>query len=94
MLEIRNLSIAIDGKPLFINASTLIPTSHKVGIVGLKGAGKIGLFRLIRKEWGVDGRQLRCHLNLVLAASIKRHQQVILAFLKQCWPLTMSATDY
>ena len=58
MLEIRNLSFAIDGKPLFINASTLIPTGHKVGIVGRNGTGKTSLFRLIRKEWGVDGGQI------------------------------------
>ncbi len=58
MLKIRNLSFAIDGKLLFDNASALIPTGHKVGIVGRNGSGKTSLFRLIRKEWEVDGGQI------------------------------------
>ncbi|MDA0332455.1 MAG: ABC-F family ATP-binding cassette domain-containing protein [Proteobacteria bacterium] len=58
MLKIHNLSFAIDGKPLFDNASAVIPTGHKVGIVGRNGTGKTTLFRLIRKEWDVDGGQI------------------------------------
>ena len=40
MLKIHNLSFAIDGKPLFDNASAVIPTGHKVGIVGRNGVWK------------------------------------------------------
>lgn len=58
MLNIQNLSFAIDGKPLFDNASALIPTGYKVGIVGRNGTGKTSLFRLIRNEWEVDGGQI------------------------------------
>ena len=58
MLKIHNLSFAIDGKPLFETASAVIPTGHKVGIVGRNGSGKTTLFRLIRKEWEVDGGQI------------------------------------
>ena len=58
MLKIHNLSFAIDGKPLFDTASAVIPTGHKVGIVGRNGSGKTTLFRLIRKEWEVDGGQI------------------------------------
>ena len=58
MLKIRNLSFAIDGKPLFDKASAVIPTGHKVGIVGRNGTGKTSLFRLIRKEWDVDSGQI------------------------------------
>ena len=58
MLKIHNLSFAIDGKLLFDNASAVIPTGHKVGIVGRNGTGKTTLFRLIRKEWDVDGGQI------------------------------------
>ena len=54
MLKIQNLSFSIEGKPLFENASAVIPTGHKVGIVGRNGTGKTSLFRLIRGEWGVD----------------------------------------
>ena len=58
MLKIQNLSFAIDGRPLFDKASAVIPTGHKVGIVGRNGTGKTTLFRLIRKEWEVDGGQI------------------------------------
>ena len=58
MSEVRNPSFAIDGNPLFVTASTLIPTGHKVRIIGRNGTGKTSLFRLIRKEWGVDGGQI------------------------------------
>ena len=58
MLKIHNLSFAIDGKPLFDTASAVIPTGHKVGIVGRNGSGKTTLFRLIRKEWEVDSGQI------------------------------------
>ena len=58
MLNIQNLSFAIDGKPLFENASAMIPTGHKVGIVGRNGTGKTSLFRMIRGEWDVDSGEI------------------------------------
>ena len=58
MLKIQNLFFAIDGKPLLQNASAVIPTGHKVGIVGRNGTGKTTLFRLIRKEWEADSGQI------------------------------------
>jgi len=58
MLKIQNLFFAIDGKPLLQNASAIIPTGHKVGIVGRNGTGKTTLFRLIRKEWEADSGQI------------------------------------
>jgi len=54
MLNIKKLSFAIGGTPLFDNASVNIPTGHKVGIVGRNGTGKTSLFKLIRKEWTLD----------------------------------------
>ena len=54
MLKLQNISFAIDGKPLFENASATIPTGHKAGIVGRNGTGKTSLFRLIRGEWALD----------------------------------------
>ncbi|MGC6517301.1 MAG: ABC-F family ATP-binding cassette domain-containing protein [Candidatus Puniceispirillaceae bacterium] len=48
MLTITKLSYAIEGKPLFENASASIPTGHKVGIVGRNGTGKTTLFNLIK----------------------------------------------
>ena len=58
MLKIQNLSFSIEGKPLFENASAVIPTGHKVGIVGRNGTGKTSLFRIIRGEWALDSGQI------------------------------------
>ena len=58
MLKLQNLSFSIEGKPLFENASAVIPTGHKVGIVGRNGTGKTSLFRLIRGEWGPDSGEI------------------------------------
>lgn len=54
MLTISDISFAIEGKPLFENASANIPTGHKVGIVGRNGTGKTTLFRLIKKQLMLD----------------------------------------
>ena len=37
MLKIQNISFSIEGKPIFENASAIIPTGHKIGIVGRNG---------------------------------------------------------
>ncbi|MDG2340718.1 MAG: ABC-F family ATP-binding cassette domain-containing protein [Paracoccaceae bacterium] len=50
MLKIENISYAIEGRSLFDGASAIIPTGHKVGLVGANGAGKTTLFGLIRAE--------------------------------------------
>ncbi|GFE51763.1 glycosyl transferase family 1 [Roseobacter cerasinus] len=55
MLRISNISYAVEGRPLFDEASATIPTGHKVGLVGRNGAGKTTLFRIIRGELGTDG---------------------------------------
>ena len=55
MLRIDDISYSIAGRPLFQNASAVIPDRHKVGLVGPNGAGKTTLFRLIRGELSLDG---------------------------------------
>lgn len=54
MLKIENISYAVEGRPLFENASAIIPTGHKVGLVGANGTGKTTLFRLIRGELALE----------------------------------------
>ena len=50
MLRISDLNFAIEGRPLFEAANAVIPTGHKVGLIGRNGAGKTTLFKLIRGD--------------------------------------------
>jgi ATP-binding cassette subfamily F protein 3 len=54
MLRISEINYSVEGRPLFEEASAVIPNGHKVGLVGRNGAGKTTLFRIIRKELGLD----------------------------------------
>ena len=54
MLRLDAISFAIEGRPLFEGASAVIPTGHKVGLVGRNGTGKTTLFRLIRGELALE----------------------------------------
>ncbi|MEM6941029.1 MAG: ABC-F family ATP-binding cassette domain-containing protein [Pseudomonadota bacterium] len=54
MLRLSEITYAIEGRPLFEEASAVIPEGHKVGLVGRNGAGKTTLFRIIRGETALD----------------------------------------
>ena len=54
MLQITELNYAVEGRPLFEEATATIPDGHKVGLVGRNGAGKTTLFKLIRGELALD----------------------------------------
>ena len=58
MLKISNISYAVEGRPLFDQASAVIPDGHKVGLVGANGAGKTTLFRLIRGELALESGEI------------------------------------
>ena len=58
MLKISNITYAVEGRPLFEDASATIPDGHKVGLVGRNGTGKTTLFRLIRGELSLEGGSL------------------------------------
>lgn len=55
MLKVNDITFAMEGRPLFQNASVNIPTGHKVGMVGRNGTGKTTLFRIIRGELALEG---------------------------------------
>ena len=55
MLRISDISYSVEGRPLIEAASAVIPTGHKVGVVGRNGTGKTTLFRLIRGELTLEG---------------------------------------
>jgi len=50
MLQISELTYAIDKRPIIDNASLTLPLGARVGLVGRNGAGKTTLFRLIAGE--------------------------------------------
>src|SRR5262245_46668242 len=50
MLHINDLTYRIDGRLILDAASAIIPSRHKVGLVGRNGAGKSTLLRLILGE--------------------------------------------
>ena len=58
MLRIDDITYAIAGRRLFDGASAVIPTGHKVGLVGRNGTGKTTLFRLIRGELALESGQI------------------------------------
>ncbi|KIN72802.1 ABC-F family ATP-binding cassette domain-containing protein [Sulfitobacter guttiformis] len=58
MLRISEINYSVEGRPLFEEASAVIPEGHKVGLVGRNGAGKTTLFRIIRKELGLDAGEI------------------------------------
>ncbi len=55
MLRIEDIRYSVEGRPLLEGASAMIPTGHKVGLVGRNGSGKTTLFRLIRGELALEG---------------------------------------
>lgn len=58
MLRIEDITYAIAGRPLFEEASAVIPVGHKVGLVGRNGTGKTTLFRLIRGELALESGEI------------------------------------
>ncbi|MFB0939598.1 MAG: ABC-F family ATP-binding cassette domain-containing protein, partial [Paracoccaceae bacterium] len=49
------ISYSVEGRPLLDAASAMIPTGHKVGLIGRNGAGKTTLFHLIRGDLALEG---------------------------------------
>ncbi len=54
MLRLDDISYSIEGRVLIDHASAVIPTGHKVGLVGRNGTGKTTLFKLIRGDLHLD----------------------------------------
>jgi ATP-binding cassette subfamily F protein 3 len=55
MLTINDLSYRIQGRPLFENASLVLPDGSKTGFVGKNGTGKTTLFQLILGQIAPEG---------------------------------------
>lgn len=63
MLRISDISYSIEGRLLIDGASAVIPTGHKVGLVGRNGTGKTTLFKMIRGELALDSGEIRLPLR-------------------------------
>ncbi len=50
LLELKNVSLAFDDEPLFLDISLLLRHGERVGLIGPNGAGKTALLRLIMGE--------------------------------------------
>ncbi len=59
MLRITDISYSIEGRILIENATAVIPTGHKVGLIGRNGTGKTTLFRMIRGELVLDTGEIQ-----------------------------------
>ncbi len=58
MLQIKDLTYRIAGRPLLEGASVSIPDGHRVGLIGRNGSGKSTLLRLIAGEAQADAGSL------------------------------------
>src|ERR1700760_3740951 len=54
MLTVSNITYRIQGRPLFEDASFVLPDGAKAGFVGKNGSGKTTLFRLIQGQIALD----------------------------------------
>ncbi len=50
MINIKNLSIAYSGKPIFEEANFIINAGEKIGLIGKNGSGKSTFFKLMLKK--------------------------------------------
>ncbi|WP_417309332.1 ATP-binding cassette domain-containing protein [Devosia sp.] len=55
MLTISDLTYRIQGRPLFENASIVLPDGSKTGFVGKNGTGKTTLFQMIQGQLAYEG---------------------------------------
>ncbi len=55
MLHINDLTYRVGGRLLFDKATAVVPSGHRVGLVGRNGTGKSTLLKLIAGELSVDG---------------------------------------
>ncbi len=54
MLHINDLTYRIEGRMIFEQASSAVPTGHKVGLIGRNGAGKTTLLKLLSGDLTPD----------------------------------------
>jgi ATP-binding cassette subfamily F protein 3 len=68
MLTITDLSYRIQGRPLFENASLVLPDGSKTGFVGKNGTGKTTLFQLILGQIAPEGGSIEVNKKARIGA--------------------------
>ena len=63
MINLNELKYSIEGQLLLDGASAIIPSGHKVGLVGRNGTGKTTLFHLILEEKILDSGDISIPRN-------------------------------
>jgi ATP-binding cassette subfamily F protein 3 len=58
MLQITDVTYRVAGRTLLENASAVVPTGHKAGLVGPNGAGKSTLLKLLTGALTADGGEV------------------------------------
>jgi ATP-binding cassette subfamily F protein 3 len=58
MLRLTDLKYSVEGRPLLVDATAIIPTGHKVGLIGRNGAGKTTLFNIIRGDLPLESGEI------------------------------------
>lgn len=89
MLQINDLTFAIQGRPLFENANAQIAGGWKVGLVGRNGTGKSTLLRIIREEIANPSADSSIKLNQGarlgwVAQEVAASDQTILEVVLEC----------
>lgn len=83
MLSFQQISFSRGTKVLFENASAVLFSNQKVGIVGKNGCGKSTLFSLIQSHLNVDSGEILLHPNLrmsVLQQQLPHSEDTILDY--------------
>ncbi len=68
MLTISSLTYRIQGRPLFEDASLVLPDGAKAGFVGKNGSGKTTLFRLIQGQISLDAGSIEVNRRARIGA--------------------------
>ena len=68
MLRIEDLTYRIGGRILFDGAGAVLPSGHKIGLVGRNGSGKSTLLALIAGELEADGGAIKLRRGARLAS--------------------------
>ena len=50
MINVKNISISYSGNPIFEEASFVINSGEKIGLIGRNGSGKSTFFKMMLKK--------------------------------------------